>query len=482
MYLEKFLYTDIESNKKEIKSYFGQSADYFEKDIDILGHKASIIMCEDLTNITNLWQVNLRPLNNLKADYTPQQTYEYIMNETTIPFTATGAESFEMVLFFLTAGFTILLIDGVDKALVAPTQGYPARGISKPEAEGSLRGTRESFCDTGRKNMALIRRRIRSKGLVIETMQIGTVTKTEVSLYYHEDYCDEKLLNSVKKRLKDIQIPIVTETGYLAPFVDTTKGSVFSAVSYTEKPDVFCAKLCEGKIGIIADGCPFALIYPFMFSEHFYTSDDYAQRPYFVSITKLLRYIAFIVSIILPGLYIALANFAPENLPEKLIFFIYSSKESTPLPLFIEAIVIVITLEIIKEAGLRLPQAIGHTVSFVAALIIGDSAVNAGLIGSAVLIVCAVSTIMSFVVPSFYEATIVLRIVFLLFSGVFGGIGFAFSCIFLMFNIINVNAAGTSYIPQITIRDKSTLTDIFLKSSWRTINRKEKNYEKNTGE
>ena len=472
MILEKQLYISMEKNTEEIKGYFGQSVDYFEKRIDILGHKAAIIMCEDLTNITNLWQVNLRPLNSIKADFTPQQAYDYIMQETTIPFNAQPAQSFEKVLFFLTAGFAVILIDGVDKALIAPAQGYPSRGISAPEAEGSLRGTRESFCDTGRKNMALVRRRIRSDGLVIETMQLDTVTKTEISIYYHRDYCDETTLAKVKARLEKVNIPIVTESGYLAPFVDTTKHSVFSAVSYTEKPDVFCAKICEGKIGIIADGCPFALVYPFMFSEHFYTSDDYVQRPYFVSVTKLLRYIAFVVSVMLPGLYIALANFAPETLPEKLIFFIFSSKQSTPLPLFMEAIVIVITLEIIKEAGLRLPQAIGHTVSFVAALIIGDSAVNAGLIGSAVLIVCAVSTIMSFVVPSFYEAIIVLRIIFLLLSGVFGGVGFAFACLLMMLNIVNVNAAGKSYIPKITFSNRKQLTDIFLKSSWRTINRK----------
>lgn len=472
--MEKHLYKSLTENKKEIKAKFGQSVDYFEKNIEILGHKAAVIMCEDLTDITNLWQVNLRPLNNLKANFTPEQVYKYITEKTTIPFNANAAETFEKVMFFLTAGFTIVLIDGVDKALIAPTQGYSARGISEPQSEGSLRGTRESFCDTGRKNMALIRRRIRSEGLVIETMQIGTATKTEVSIYYHRNFCDEDTLKKVKQRLENINLPIITESGMLAPFVDTTKGSVFSAVSYTEKPDVFSAKICEGKIGIIVDGCPFALIYPFLFNEHFYTNDDYAQRPYFVSITKLLRYIAFIVSVTLPGLYIALANFSPESLPEKLIFFIFSSKESTPLPLFMEAIIIVITLEIIKEAGLRLPQAIGHTVSFVAALIIGDSAVNAGLIGSAVLIVCAVSTIMSFVVPSFYEATIVMRIIFLLFSGLFGGIGFAFGCVFLMLNIVSVNAAGESYIPKLKNEEKSELTDIFLKSSWRTLNKKEK--------
>lgn len=464
----------MEKNKAEIKSFFGQSVDYFEKDMEILGHKAAIIMCEDLTDITNLWQTNLRPLNNLKADFTPQQVFEYITEQTTIPFNAQAAETFEKALFFLTAGFTIILIDGVDKALVAPTQGYAARGISKPEAEGSLRGTRESFCDTGRKNMALIRRRIRSSGLEIETMQIGTVTRTEVSIYYHKDFYSRKMLEDVKKRLGQIDIPIVTESGFLAPFVDTTKGSVFSAVSYTEKPDVFSAKICEGKIGIIADGCPFGLIYPFLFSEHFSTCDDYVQRPYFVSVTKLLRYIAFVVSIMLPGLYITIANFAPELLPEKLIFFIFSSKYSTPLPLFVEAIIIVIMLEIIKEAGLRLPQAIGHTVSFVAALIIGDSAVNAGLIGSAVLIVCAVSTIMSFVVPSFYESVTVLRILFLLMSGIFGGSGFAFCCILLAFSVANVNAAGKSYMPVLTRKNMPNLKDVFLKSSWRTINKEKR--------
>ena len=470
--MKKTLYKELDKNKQIIKSFFGNSVDYFEKEIYLLNHRAVLIMCEDLTNITNLWQVNLRPLNNLKADFTPDEVLDYILKKTTIPFNSTPAEDFDNVLFFLTAGFSIILIDGVDKALVAAAQGYSARGINEPQAEGSLRGTRESFCDTGRKNMALVRRRIRSKGLEIETMQIGTATKTEVSLYYHKKYCDIQMLEKVRERLKKITIPVVTESGYLAPFVDTTKGSLFSAVSYTEKPDVFCAKLCEGKIGIMVDGCPFALIYPFMFSEHFSTNDDYVQRPYFVSLTKALRYIAFVISVILPGLYITLANFAPENLPEKLIFFIFSSKYSTPLPLFVEAIIIVITFEIIKEAGLRLPQAIGHTVSFVAALIIGDSAINAGLIGAAVLIVCAVSTIMTFVVPSFYEAVTALRIVFLLLSGLFGATGFAFSVLLLIFNIVNVNAAGKSYLPQFIRVNKNILVDIFLKSSWRTINRR----------
>lgn len=470
--MEQNIYTELDKNKETIKGFFENSADYFEKDLMILGHRAALVMCEDLTNITNLWQVNLKPLNNLKSDFTPEQVYDYISKQTTIPFNSQPADTFEKIMFFLTAGFSIILIDGVNKALVAAVQGYPARSISSPEAEGSLRGTRESFCDTGRKNMALIRRRIRSKGLVIETMQVGEATKTEITLYYHTDYCDLNLVKKVKDRLNRINIPVVTDSGFLTPFIDTTKGSLFSAVSYTEKPDILSAKICEGKIGVMADGCPFALIYPFLFTEHFYTSDDYSQRPYFVSFVKLLRYIAFLVSVALPGLYITLANFAPHNLPQKLIHFIFVSKNSTPLPLFAEAIIILVIFEIIKEAGLRLPKAIGHTVSFVAALIIGDAAVNAGLIGAAVLIVCAVSTIMAFVVPSFYEAIIALRIIFLLTSGVFGGIGFAFSAIFLVLNIVSVDVEEWHNIAVSTGQNRNKLIDTFLKSSWRTINKK----------
>ncbi|MEG3029924.1 MAG: spore germination protein [Oscillospiraceae bacterium] len=469
--MDRQFYLSLDRNKSEIQSFFGNSVDFYVKEIDILGHPCGIMMCEDLINIEKLWEIALHPLNCLKSDCSAMEVMDFILSQTTIPTLPKPITTFEKAMFLLTSGFTLIFIDGLDSALVVSTQGYPSRGIGEPGAEGSLRGSKESFCDVGRKNMSLVRRRIRSEGLIIETMQVGTATKTEVTIYSHNKYCNKNLVAAVKSRIAKINIPIVTESGFIAPFIDKTKGSLFGSVSYTERADTFCAKLCEGKVGVIVDGCPFAIIYPFLFYEHFSTNDDYVQRPYFVSFIKLLRYLAFIVSIALPGLYVTLANFSPESLPEKLIYFIFSSKNATPLSLFTEAIVIVITLEIIKEAGLRLPKAIGHTVSFVAALIIGDSAVNAGLIGSALLIVCAISTIMSFVVPSFYEAIIILRIIFLVLSGLFGGIGFTFSLLILMLNIVNVKSENQSYLPKLTVKNKSFLLDTFLKSSWRNINK-----------
>ncbi|MEG2192879.1 MAG: spore germination protein, partial [Oscillospiraceae bacterium] len=314
-----------------------------------------------------------------------------------------------------------------------------------------------------------IRRRIRSKNLIIETMQVGSKTKTELTLYYHGDYCPPQLVKTVKKRLEDIDLPMIFEAGYISPFVDTTKFSIFQATGYTERPDTFCAKLCEGKIGIMVDGTPYAMVYPHFFHENFVTNDDYTQRPYFASFIRLLRYSAFIIAIALPGLYVGFTAFAPQVLTEKLLFFIFSSKNNTPLPLFAEAMLITILLEIIKEAGLRLPAPIGHSVSLVAALIIGDAAISAGLIGSAILIVCAVSSISSFVIPSFYEPIIILRMVFILLAGIFGIPGIALSVMLLLINITNVNAAGYDYIFMFDLSQISSFKDGITKTSWRKM-------------
>ncbi|MEG1049582.1 MAG: spore germination protein, partial [Oscillospiraceae bacterium] len=211
--MEKKFYLSLEKNRKEIKGFFGQSVDFYEKKINILGRCCTIMMCEDLTNIEKLWDIALHPLNCLKSDYTAVEVMDFILENTTIPTLPQPIQTFDKALFLLTSGFTLIFIEGIDKALVISTQGYPSRGISEPGAEGSLRGSKESFCDVGRKNMSLVRRRIRSEGLVIETMQVGTATKTEVTIYHHSKYCDKSLLEGVKKRLEKINIPIVTESG-----------------------------------------------------------------------------------------------------------------------------------------------------------------------------------------------------------------------------------------------------------------------------
>ncbi len=462
------LYTKLKDNKEYFDDYFCKSADYFYKSIKIFNKDAAIIMCEAMIDRQRLWQIFLNPLNNLKGEKNADETIEYIINKTTIPSNENTAENFKDAVFFLTAGFALLFVDGSNKAIVLPAQGVPLRSVSEPSQEGNLKGSKEGFTDSSRVNMALIRRRARGEHFAIEAMQVGDKTKTEVCVCYNKDFADKDLVESIKEKINKIELPMVFDAGYLSPFIDDTNSSIFSASYETERPDTFCAKLCEGKIGILVDGSPYALIYPYFFHENFVTNDDYIQRPYFTSFMRIIRYIAFLVSILLPGLYVSFTLYAPQTLPKELIFYIYSSSNSI-LPFFLEAILIVIALEIIKEAGLRLPKPIGHSVSFVAALIIGDATVSAGFISSSVLIVCAVSVISSFVVPSFYEAIIILRIVILVLSGIFGVVGFGFGIIILLINMINVNTSGYNYLLMLD-NTKYFFQDGILKASFRNKN------------
>ena len=464
--MKEKLYNSLEKNKSKFDDRFDKSADYFFKYIKIFDQQCALVMCEDLVDNMKLWEVFLKPLNNLTGMKTADEILDYMMNYTTIPFNPTTAEDFDTAMFFLTAGFALILIEGVEQAIVMPAQGYPARGVDKPTNEGNLRGSKESFTDTGRKNMGMIRRRIRGDNLVVKTMQIGSKTKTEVTVYYHTDYCPDSLAQTVVNRLKNVDLPMILESGYITPFIDLTKASVFHSTGYTERPDTFCAKLCEGKIGIIVDGTPYAIIYPYFFHENFITNDDYTQRPYFASFMRMIRYMAFFIAVMLPGIYVSITSYAPQALTDKLIFFIYSSQNATPLPLFLEAVVIIVLFEIIKEAGLRLPTPIGSTVSIVSALIIGDAAINAGLIGSAILIVCAVSTIASFIIPTFYEPIIILRILFTMAAGVGGMAGLALAVVFLIINIINVDSAGYGY-SNLSFGSPYSSSDGVFRNSWR---------------
>ncbi len=458
--MNDFLNISLEKNKEIFDKNFDNSADYYFKPVKIFGHNCAVVMCEDLVDSMKLWQVFLNPLNCLYGEKNGEEVYNYIKNETTIPFNPSCTGTFSQSMFFLTAGFALLLIDGVNQAFVMPAQGYPSRGVDKPTNETNLKGSKESFTDVGRKNMGMIRRRIRSENLIITTMQIGDKTKTEISVYYHSDYCPKQIADMVIRRIKAINLPMIFESGYIAPFIDRTKGSVFQSVGYTERPDTFCAKLCEGKVGVIVDGTPYAIIYPYFFNENFVTNDDYTQRPYFATFIRILRYLSFLLAVALPGAYIAFTSFAPQTLANKLLFLVYSSQNATPLPLFVEAVLISVLLEIIKEAGLRLPAPIGSSVSIVSALIIGDAAVKAGIIGSALLIVCALSTISAFIIPSFYEAIIILRFIFIIMAGILGLPGLFFSVIFLLINIYITDNAGVSdeYIFQ---------QDRVVKHSWR---------------
>ena len=307
------------------------------------------------------------------------------------------------------SGNLVLIADGERKALTFPFQGFPKSAVNEPQSEQNERGSQEGFCDNFKDNVTLLRRKIRSPKLKIKQLTLGETSNTPVLICYISDRVSDELLSSVTKRLKKIELDAVLGSGYLRPFLDNRRPSFFTDTGITERPDKFAAMLLEGRIGIICDGTPFALIVPYLFIDYFHAVDDYLSSTYYAVFMRLLRIVCFIIAAVLPGAFVAISLFHPEIMPSDIMYGISAATGKTPFPIMIEALTIHFIYEIVREAGLRMPRSVGHAVSIVGALVIGDAAVTAGLIAAPMLIVVALTAISSSVISKLHEPVAILR-------------------------------------------------------------------------
>lgn len=477
--MEEELNKSLLENKMMLRDAFGSAPDFYVKDLKIMGFPCCICMMEGLSSTQKLWEIMLEELSHLEYHpKTPDGLFDYILKETAIPMESRTVLCRNDIVAQLTAGASVILIDGVAKALVLSTQSFSYRSVQQAEGEGNIRGSKEGFTEPVRINISLVRRLIRSDRLRIETMTIGERTKTEVALMYHEDFVSKEILTKLKQRLCAIKLPFLFDTGYLSPFLHKYGFSFFQAVGYTERPDTASAKICEGKIVILANGSPFAMIVPYFFSENFQTMDDYAQKAYFSSLIRVFKYIAFFIAVMLPGLFVSAVNFTPELFPPQLLYKISAADQATPMPLFLETLFVIFLLEIVREAGLRLPKPIGHSVGLVAALIVGDAAVSAGIIGTPIIIVAAMTTICTFVVPSLYEPITVLRILYVLAGGLFGPIGVVAVTFIMILSICRMNPFGIAYVAPIVPFSQTLFRDGVLRQNWRILAKSDFSVEK----
>ncbi|MED4797818.1 spore germination protein, partial [Priestia megaterium] len=262
-----------------------------------------------------------------------------------------------------------------------------------------VRGPRDSFTETLRTNTALIRRRIKSPKLWIESQQIGEFTKTDIALVYIDGIADEQVIQEVKERLSKIDIDGILESGYIEELIQDEDYTPFPTMHNTERPDSVAAGLLEGRIAILVDGTPFVLMVPALFIQFFQAAEDYYQRADISTLIRLMRYMAFFLALLTPSAYIALTTFHQEMLPFALLISIAAQREGVPFPAIIEAFIMEITFEILREAGVRLPRAVGSAISIVGALVLGEAAVQAGLVSPAMVIVVSITAISNFVSP-----------------------------------------------------------------------------------
>lgn len=463
--------SSLSKNLERVKAMTGGSDDVIIKDGAMCGQKIAVLTCEGMTSTDTLAQLIYSKLNSLSDEKTlpPDEVMSRMFGDYLIAAEQLEIKNLGDLILKMQSGFAIILVDGCARAIAIGIQGYPSRGVDEPSGELNVRGSREGFVEVIRRNMALIRRRIKSPTLVFEMSVIGERSNTDICLCYFSDKVSPKLLEDVKRRLKSVKLNTILESGYLQPFFEGSGGWFFSECGTCERPDSFAAKLYEGRVGILVDGTPFALTVPYLFIENFQTLDDYTQKPFYAFFLRILRLAAYFITLFLPGAYVAIASYSPEMLPSALLLNLATAEQTAPYSLMAECLLIHFLYEILREAGIRLPRPIGHAIGVVGGIVIGDITVNAGLVGAPMVLIVALSGLCSFVVPALYERTVVLRFIYILAGGIFGLFGLFLAAGVIIIKMCSLNTYGVPYMAPISPFSPRSSRDMLVRSGWRRL-------------
>lgn len=363
----------------------------------------------------------------------------------------------------LLSGGTVLLVDGSKEALIINAKKWESRGVEEPETESVVRGPREGFTENLKVNTVLLRRKIKDPDLCIETLKIGDKTRTEVYIAYLKSVANSRLIDEIRLRLQRIRTDAILESGYIEEFIQDAPYSVFSTVADSEKPDRVAAKILEGRAAILVDGTPFVLTVPMLFIESFQSAEDYYSRPFFASVIRLIRFLAYSISILAPAIYVALTVYHQELIPTQLLISIAAGREPVSFPAVMEAALMLVVFDILREAGVRLPKPVGPAVSIVGALVLGQSAVQAGLISPIMVIVVAATAIASFAVPAQTDSGTILRYIYLALAGFAGGFGILMGLLVTILHLASLRSFGTPYLSPIAPLTVSDLKDTFIR-------------------
>lgn len=367
-------------------------------------------------------------------------------------------------------GNTLLLVDGFSDGFIVGAKLLPVRAVMEPPTDIAVKGPREGFIEDIKTNMALVRKRLKTPSLRFETLRVGKQSQTAVSLCWLDDISDASLKDELARKIKNIDIDNVPDSSYIAALIAPRKHSVFRCIGTTEKPDIFTAKIAEGRVGILVDGSPIALTAPFILSEDFQSSEDYFVSPFMASIVRFLRFFALFVAILLPAFYVSAQLFKMQLLPLGLMLTIASSVRELPLSPSLEMFVVLLLLEILKEASIRMPKYVGMSLSVVGALVLGETAVSAGFLSTPAIIIVALSGICMYTVPNFVETGSVLRWVFLIVAGGIGPLGIVLFSAFLLFYLISEDSFGTPVLAPFSPLITHDLRDTVVKYSMERLN------------
>lgn len=365
-------------------------------------------------------------------------------------------------------GDSVLLVEGAPQGLRFTTQGWEHRSPEEPLAEPVVRGPKVGFTELVTVNLGLVRRRVQDERLRVERFVVGERSQTSVFLVYISDIAARGLVEEARRRLERIKVDGVLETGYINELIEDSPWTPFPLIQTTERPDVVAAGLMEGRVALLVDTTPHALILPGTFQGMMQSAEDYYSHWTWGSFTRSLRYLYLVAALLGPAMYIAIVTFHQEMLPTDLLLSVMSAREGVPFPALVEALLMELTFEALREAGIRLPKPVGQAVSIVGGLVIGQAAVQAGIVSPAMVIVVALTGIASFIIPNFSMSIAIrlLRFPMMFLAASFGFLGIAFGLLAISVHLSSLRSFGVPYISPVVPDSLDEVKDLTIRLPW----------------
>ena len=401
---------------------------------------AVAVYVDSITDRETLGLELIAPLRRANPEYSVKKLSKSV-NLANIEIKQTINESVTDIL----SGKTLVFFDGKQGALSADLKKFEVRAISEPPTGLTIKGPRNGFNESIKSNLSLVRRYIKSPDLKVENFQKGKYTQTDISLIYIDGIAKDELVQKIRKKLEKISIDGIPDSSYVAKILNERKTSLFKQTGSTERPDVLMERLLEGRVAILVDGSPFAITLPYLMLEDLQASEDYYVSKYRANLVRSLRVIAILFSIFLPGIFVAVQLFHLQLIPLNFLLTIVNSIREIPLSPSVEMFFVLMIFEILNETSVRMPKYVGMALAVVGALVLGETAVNAGIVSTPAILIMAISGISIYAIPELVETTSVLRLLCLIVAGSMGAYGMVLFIAFILCYLCSIDNYGVAY-------------------------------------
>ncbi len=464
------LSTHLDINIKNLEILFKDCVDLVKREVNIskeISFRVLGVYIDGMINRQLLDQfflgriIDYKNLNGSIFENRKTPT-EIIMEHFSSTFDIKEVDNMDDIVKAILSGDSAIFVDDSKKALVIATRGWPNRGVGEPATENVVRGARDGFTESVRFNTVLIRRRIRDTKLKVKSLSFGIRSRTDIAVMFMEDIARPELVEEVMKRINKYEVDAIFDSGYVEQLIEDSWKSPFPQTQATERPDKVASSLLEGKVAIVVDNSPFVIVVPTTLNAFYQASEDYYQRWQIMSFTRILRYLVSFLSFTLPGIYIATLNFQPGMLPTPFAISIAASREGITFPTVIEILIMELTFELFREAGIRIPGAIGHVIGLVGGIVIGQAAVEARIISPMIIIIVAFTAISTFAIPD-YNLTSAFRLVRFFFIGcaaLFGLYGFLLAMLFVLAHLSSLESFKVPYLSPYNASDRNEFRDL----------------------